>query len=85
MILKGLDGINHEVHIMDNAQDLNLFKWTQKNQFSYHTLKSNVGFGRGHNAIFRKTYKKDTKNIERKANLYKKDRIIQKIYTKKQI
>jgi len=70
MILKGLDGINHEVHIMDNAQDLNLFKWTQKNQFSYHTLKSNVGFGRGHNAIFRKTYKKDTTYLFLNPDLY---------------
>lgn len=70
MILNGLDGINHEVHIMDNAQDLNLFNWTQKNQFSYHTLKTNVGFGRGHNEIFRKTYKKDTTYLFLNPDLY---------------
>jgi GT2 family glycosyltransferase len=79
MILKGLDGINHEVHIMDNAQDLNLFKWTQKNQFSYHTLKSNVGFGRGHNEVFSSTYQKGTIYLFLNPDLYLSAKGIKKI------
>ena len=56
----GLSPIPYEVHILDNASDEKLESWCRRNRYGYHDLRSNVGFGRGHNEIFKNTYQKDT-------------------------
>jgi GT2 family glycosyltransferase len=58
--LKGLNSNSYEAHILDNANDLELQSWSKKNHYAYHHLGRNVGFARGHNEIFKKTYQKDT-------------------------
>jgi GT2 family glycosyltransferase len=70
VILKGLRGTHYEVHILDNAQDFYLLAWCKKNHFYYHTLGVNVGFGRGHNEVFKQTYKKDTTYLFLNPDLY---------------
>ena len=56
----GLSPTPHEVHILDNASDRKLESWCKRNRYGYHDLRCNVGFGRGHNEIFKNTYQKDT-------------------------
>lgn len=80
LILKGLSDIRYEVHIMDNADDKKLFEWTTKNKFNYHTLKSNVGFGKGHNEIFKRTYQKDTTYLFLNPDLYLSGENVKKIF-----
>jgi GT2 family glycosyltransferase len=70
MLLKGLTGVRHEVHILDNGNDINLSAWCEQNKFAYYNLGCNVGFGRGHNEIFRKTYKKNTIYLFLNPDLY---------------
>ena len=55
-----LEEIGYEVHILDNANDGKLKSWCKKKHYGYHSLGLNVGFGKGHNEIFRGTYQKNT-------------------------
>ena len=56
----GLSQIPYEIHILDNASDVNLESWCKRKRYGYHDLRCNVGFGGGHNEIFKNTYQKDT-------------------------
>ena len=58
--LHGLGAIPYEVHILDNADDVKLQSWCKKKHYGYHSLGLNVGFGKGHNEIFKKTTQKNT-------------------------
>jgi GT2 family glycosyltransferase len=79
MALNGLVGINYEVHILDNANDENLLAWCNKNKFNYHTLGVNLGFGRGHNEVFRRTYQKGAIYLFLNPDLYLSGKGINKI------
>jgi GT2 family glycosyltransferase len=56
----GLEEVGYEVHILDNANDGKLKSWCKKNHYGYHYLGRNVGFGKGHNEIFKRAYQKNT-------------------------
>ena len=58
--LHGLGAIPYEVHILDNADDGKLQSRCKQNLYGYHCLGRNVGFGKGHNEIFKKTTQKNT-------------------------
>lgn len=57
--LHGLGAIPYEVHILDNADDGKLQSWCKQNLYGYHCLGRNVGFGKGHNEIFKRTTQKN--------------------------